>query len=177
MSKRKAKSILFPLIVVIVIGIIIVTSFTHLIRLTNNNFSVNYNEKNYTGTESVIILPAGGNAEFTVNGASDYTVKVVPNDVKYTVNGVEFSLIDEGDLTQYFDVNINDNAFTINCGKDYSLKGVLSRIWGTDNITIIDGTPEYAFKLVVESGTRSVEIQLGQEIFPTVKLNISNIIF
>lgn len=131
-------------------------------------FRVEYGGEIYkTDTENLIALPESGEVRFEVKCANSYSVVIVPNvtaetDFSFTVNGLEYPYSGEKDLSRGFELTCYDNAFTINTDEDYTLESVLSKIWGTDNVTVSEHDTFPLYKLVVTSSSgEKIEILLS----------------
>lgn len=119
-------------------------------------FRVECNGVTYKGADNTLILPHTGKLKFDVKCSNGYKIKVTPNvtpetDFTYTVAGYEYPYSEE-DLTGYIVAgeDIYNECFYIDCTQDYTLKGVLSRIWGGADITL-NGECEFPYKLTVTS--------------------------
>lgn len=170
----------------IVGGVAAVLKFTklgdNLNDIINPVFRVEFNGISYTGSNNTFVLPQEGRLKFDVKCTSSYKLKVTPNvtaetDFTYTVKGRIYNFGDE-DLTGYIvaDDDIYGECFYIDCTKDYTLKGVLSRIWGDAGITL-NGDVQYPYKLTVISDSgEEVTILLSPYVL-SVTLNPDHIIF
>lgn len=150
--------------------------------LVNPVFRVECNGVAYTGADNTLELPQEGKLKFEVKCTNGYKLKVTPNvtaetDFTYTVAGYEYPYSEE-DLTGYVvaDDDIYGDCFYIDCAKDNTLNGVLSRIWGGAEITL-NGDLPYPYKLTVTSDSgEDISILLSPYSL-WLKLTPDNIVF
>lgn len=131
-------------------------------------FRVAYDGQTYkqADTENVLSVSNTGLARFDVGGTDNYTVKIVPNvtdetDFTYTVGDNTYYFGGESDLTYCFAIEAYEGYFVIDCDNDYSVTGILSHVWGSDDISVDGALPSHPYKMVVSnsSGGR-IELEL-----------------
>lgn len=159
------------LVIVLVVGLI--SKYTSTIDkvkdLINPVFHVEYNGKDYTGSDNVIVLPTEGQAQFTVKGAESYKITLKPNvtietDFSYSIGNAVYNY-SQVDLSKVFisDNSLKDNSFFLNCLDDYSLESVLSRIHGETEIVLYGGV-RYPYLLAFSTDSTAIEFLLGSGI-------------
>jgi hypothetical protein len=151
----------------------------------NPTFKILVNDESFTGNDNTLSLPESGQIRFEVKNGGKCTVKVVPNvtsnsDFTYKADGVECSFFETGELTSAFfsGSNIFGDYFVLNCGGDYSLKTVLTKVKNGAEIEV-DGDFEYPYRLLITSENGDV---IGIVLKITVQsdgitLNPDNIVF
>lgn len=136
--------------------------------MLNPVFRVEYDGKEYTGSDNVIDLPTDGQAKFAVKGTNGYKVKVLPNaiaeaDITYSVDGTPYAYSEEN-LTSVFVDNdsVYAECFYVNCMQSYALIDVLSRLWGGRPVEIKDGEINNPYKIVITSSNgEAIELLFG----------------
>jgi hypothetical protein len=151
----------------------------------NPTFKIVVNDENFTGEDNTLSLPESGQVRFEVKNGGKCTVKVVPNvtsnsDFTYKADGVVCSFFETGELTSAFfsGSNIFGDYFVLNCGGDYSLKTVLTKVKNGAEIEV-DGDFEYPYRLLITSENGDViGIALAVAIQSDgIKLSPDNIVF
>ena len=121
---------------------------------------------------------------FADEGVSGYSVKVIPNalqgkDFDFTVNGEPYSFQAESDLTAGFDIEYNENSFTIT--PKGTLNEVMAAVYPNSEVgNISEFGYDNMFLLVVESynGESAVTIAFSvTESVSGVELNPDHIYF
>lgn len=131
---------------------------------------------------SELSLPLVGQADFEVDGNSEYTVSIVPNvtiedNFGFYVDGKAYSYLHMSDLTDAFSISITENGFQINCDQcDYSVVGVLSYYYPETEIEVTANTVEYPYRLIVTGTENAISILLKVS-DGGIELSNENIIF
>lgn len=108
---------------------------------TPSEFSVVYNGEVLSGDKSYVFqsrLNHSFQIEYNANCTEKgYTVKVVPNIlVGFTVNGTATILETSTDLTNCFNIDCQENSFTLNIPESENLKTILQKVYPTKSINI-----------------------------------------
>lgn len=160
---KKSKFVSSISIIILLLGCIGVVLYLSGVRkddltdIINPVFRVEYDDNIYKAdTDNIISLPSKGQARFEVKGTDGYSVKVVPNvveecDFNYTVNGKSYSYFAEKDLSSAFELQSYASAFVLDMSEKYDIESVLSRLWGSDNITVGEHESFILYKFVVTS--------------------------
>ena len=188
-SKIKPASVLSAVlaVAVIVAVIAVVAKYTNIIPdiedIADGTVRVEYDGKSYTGADNYVVLPSDGKASFNVRGNSGgYTVKVMPNvtsasDIVYTANG-KLHRFSQARLTETFitaDVKKN-GVFEIDCTKDNTLGGVLSRLHGHEVENDADIAYPYKLTITANNGGEIV-IRFNCGPVTDIELSVDEIIF
>ena len=186
----KKKSNLFSALSVIVIFLLLFLSVGYFVKhpkviddikdLFNTSFRVEYDGKDYTGTNNVVAFPLHGQAKFKVKGANGYTVSLAPNvapegDFRYSV-GSNVYTYSKTDISKVFisDNNVQNGYFCLNELENYSISAVLKKLYDGAEVEL-DGKVKYPYLLTFRYNDDSVSFLLSPEII--LSLSESSIIF
>lgn len=141
-------------------------------QVENKKYSISFADNASDNME--VYLPALGEVKFSIVGTSDYGIKVESTygitkgstiELLYRVDGKPY-LTTVDDYVTEFDIDKQANYFTIKCTPDYySYKELLSRKWGSDDITFSkELTKEFTYKMITTSAEgKQVEVYLEQK--------------
>lgn len=115
-----------------------------------------------------------------------YSVKIVPNgkaeNVEYRIDNKYYLFGALDDLTAAFDIELNENYFTLSIPQDFTVKKVLEKLYKDKTIEIdgdYDETEGKFYTLIITSydGAISYSVNFGISKIRGVSLNITRIEF
>lgn len=186
MKKNSVVSIVIQIIVWVVVLALVVGGVCFVLNAYADNikdifapeFRVECNGKVFrTSTKNYISFTADSEVSFVVYNGGNFHYAILPNvedeDFVFTVDGVSHLFSDEQDLTPAFSITEYDGAIVLDCSVDYSVKNVLSTLWGGKVTTDYAGR-EFPYKLVFQSErAETITIYFGKGI----TLDASHVLF
>ena len=165
---------------VILAFLLCVSVFAIFAKFTSNfsegfkTFYVTYDGKDIFAQESQMYLAQGEEHVFDVTYTfefldegekvnTDYDVKIVPNiekntDFNFMVDGNKYAYSSVADLSQAFEIEKNDNSFTLMIPEKTTIQSVLESVYGkmVDVPANVDSINPRPYTLVISSYNKSV---------------------
>lgn len=194
--KRLGSKISYILTVVVIIGLLLfsigfISRFTNSFTSDFKTFYVEYNGKKITSDCKDVLFECGAtnkinvyySLEFLDNEKKDYTVQVLPNvtkenDFEYIVDEEKYLFSGIGDLTEYFEIEKDEDSFTIKATMD--VFKILKKKYEGKNVTYTETDGKNLLKLVIGNADNSVKISMAftvTEQVEDIRFNKENIIF
>lgn len=152
MSGNQKKSTIIK-IVTSVVALLLIAGVIGFVAMFTNGFTddfksfyLEHNGTKIVQTETDMLFPCGEEQKFDVrytfsditkDKPTGYTVKIVPNvDFDFTVDGDVYSFAVEDDLTSAFDIQKNEDSFSILLPRGFTLHSVLQKLYPDSTVEV-----------------------------------------
>ncbi|MBE5737372.1 MAG: hypothetical protein E7348_03130 [Clostridiales bacterium] len=182
MSKRRNNnltSILLLLVIVLAVGF--VYRYTNGFNEDFKTFYIEYNGERILTSNSEMVLGIGNEHRFDVKYTfgknteknKGYTVKIIPNADKdnsfdFTINGNKYAYYGESELTDAFDITLEESYFVISLPSTMTIESILKDLYPNDEVTVPEEaySINYPFTLIIASYNEKVvyNIDFGFEV-------------